>query len=70
MTFRCRMITCEVQSSLNAVGFLAELTGRLAGRGVPCNPVSGFWHDYLFVEEGREGEAVGVLGGGGGLVDG
>ena len=25
------------------------------------NPVSGFFHDHLFVPEGREGEAVGAL---------
>ena len=56
--FPCRMITCEVHSSLEAVGFIAELTAKLAAKGIGCNPVSGFYHDHLFVPVGREGEAV------------
>ncbi|CAD6591057.1 MAG: hypothetical protein ASARMPREDX12_004906 [Alectoria sarmentosa] len=60
-TFRCRMITCEVHSSLEAVGFLAVITGRLRDLGMGVNPVSGFFHDHLFVPEGREGEAMGAL---------
>lgn len=55
------MITCDVHSSLSAVGFLAAITGRLKDVGVAVNPVSGFFHDHLFVEEGREGEAMGAL---------
>lgn len=55
------MITCEVHSSLEAVGFLAVITARLRGLGMGVNPVSGFFHDHLFVPEGREGEAVGAL---------
>lgn len=57
------MITCEVHSSLSAVGFLAAITGKLRDVGVAVNPVSGFFHDHLFVEEGRVGEAMGALGG-------
>lgn len=55
------MITCEVHSSLEAVGFLAVITGRLRDLRMGVNPVSGFFHDHLFVPEGREGEAVGAL---------
>ena len=29
--------------------------------GMGVNPVSGFFHDHLFVPEGREGEAMGAL---------
>lgn len=55
------MITCEVHSSLDAVGFMPVLTGRLAQRGLGCNPVSGFFHDHLFVPVERGEEAVRVL---------
>ena len=55
------MITCEVHSSLEAVGFLAVVAKRLAEVGMGVNPVSGFFHDHLFVPEGREGEAVEAL---------
>lgn len=40
---------------------MAALTGVLAGKGVGVNVVSGFYHDYIFVGEGREGEAVAAL---------
>lgn len=55
------MITLDVQSSLEAVGFMAVVAGRLAERGMGVNPVSGYWHDHLFVPLGREEEAVMVL---------
>jgi hypothetical protein len=60
-TFPCRMITLNVHSSLEAVGFMAVVAGKLSGRGIGANPVSGFWHDHVFVPEGREGEAMTVL---------
>ena len=60
-TFPSRMITLNVQSSLDAVGFLAAITARLAAAGIPVNPVSGFHHDHLFVPEGRAEEAMAVL---------
>jgi hypothetical protein len=56
------MITLEVNSSLEAVGFLAAITGRLAEAGIPVNPVSGFHHDHLFMPEGRAEEAMAILG--------
>ncbi|KAI9900819.1 hypothetical protein N3K66_005081 [Trichothecium roseum] len=60
--FPCEMITLDVESSLEAVGFMAAVAARLAGEcGVGVNPVSGFWHDHLFVPEGKGGEALGVL---------
>ena len=60
-TFPNRMITLEVHSSLEAVGFLAAITARLAAAGIGVNPVSGYFHDHLFVPEGRAEEAVGIL---------
>jgi hypothetical protein len=59
--FRCRQITLNVHSSLDAVGFLALVTGRLARLGMGVNPVSGFYHDHLFVPEGKEGIALAEL---------
>lgn len=60
-SFPCKMITLDVQSSLEAVGFMAIIAGKLAKRGMGVNPVSGFWHDHLFVPLGREEEAVEAL---------
>lgn len=60
-TFRSRMITLEVHSSLDAVGFLAAITARLAEAGMGVNPVSAFYHDHLFVPEHRAAEAMQVL---------
>ncbi|SDC20008.1 ACT domain-containing protein [Ruegeria marina] len=59
--FPCRMITLEVHSSLAAVGFIARIATELARRGMGVNPVSGFYHDHLFVPDGREEEAMRVL---------
>lgn len=56
--FPSKMITLDVTSSLEAVGFMAVIATRLATLGMGVNPVSGFYHDHLFVPEGREGEAV------------
>lgn len=59
--FECRMITLNVHSSLEAVGFMAVVATRLAEKGMGVNPVSGWWHDHLFVPVGREVEAIEVL---------
>jgi uncharacterized protein len=60
-SFPSRMITLNVHSSLGAVGFIARVASRLAEKGIGANPVSGFFHDHLFVAEGREEEAVAAL---------
>lgn len=59
--FPSRMITLDVHSSLEAVGFLAVITNRLAEKGMGVNPISAFYHDHLFIPEGREEEALEVL---------
>jgi uncharacterized protein len=59
--FPSRMITLEIASSLNAIGFLAAITGRLAAAGIAVNPVSGFHHDHLFVPQSRADEAMAIL---------
>jgi hypothetical protein len=54
-------ITLRVHSSLLAVGLLAAVAARLAGAGIPCNPLTGFHHDHLLVPVERADEAVAVL---------
>ena len=60
-SFQCRMITLTVHSSLEAVGFLAAVTRRLADHGISVNAVSAFYHDHLFVPAERAEEAVKLL---------
>lgn len=59
--FPCRMITLTVHSSLEAVGFIATVANQLAKHGMGVNPVSGFFHDHLFIPDGREAEAMAIL---------
>jgi len=59
--FPCRRITLDVHSSLAAVGFIARIATELARQGMGVNPVSGFYHDHLFVPDGREDEALAIL---------
>jgi hypothetical protein len=59
--FPSRMITLEIASSLDAVGFLATITAALADAGIAVNPVSAFHHDHLFVPEERAGAAMVIL---------
>ncbi|PVA10442.1 ribonuclease H family protein [Pelagivirga sediminicola] len=60
--FPCRMITLNVHSALDAVGFLAKVTTRLAGLGMGVNPVAGFYHDHLFIPAERAEDAMTALG--------
>jgi len=59
--FPCRMITLNIHSSLEAVGFLARITTALAKHDMGVNPVSGYFHDHLFIPDGRELDAIAVL---------
>ncbi len=59
--FASRLITLTVHSSLDAVGFLAAITARLASAGIGVNAVSAFHHDHLFVPEDRADEALRLL---------
>lgn len=59
--FPCRMITLDVHSALDAVGFIARIATELARQGMGVNPVAGFYHDHLFIPEGREEDALEVL---------
>ena len=59
--FPCRMITLNVHSALEAVGFIAHIATKLAAGGMGVNPVAGFYHDHLFVPEDRAEDAMAVL---------
>ena len=59
--FPCRMVTLTVHSALDAVGFLAAITTRLAAAGIGVNAVSAFFHDHLFVPAERADETVEIL---------
>ena len=59
--FASRLITLTIHSSLEAVGFLAPITARLAEAGISVNAVSAFYHDHLFVPHDRADEALARL---------
>ena len=59
--FPCRMITLTVHSSLDAVGFLAVITERLAAAGISVNAISAYYHDHLFVPLEKAGQAMDIL---------
>lgn len=59
--FASRLITLTVHSALDAVGFLAAVTSRLAEAGISVNAVSAFYHDHLFVPADRADEAMAIL---------
>ncbi len=59
--FPSRMITLNIHSSLEAVGFMARIATELAKENMGVNPVAGFYHDHLFVPEDRAADAMAVL---------
>lgn len=59
--FSSRMITLNIHSSLDAVGFMARIATALGNEGMGVNPVAGFYHDHLFVPNGREQDALRIL---------
>jgi uncharacterized protein len=55
------LITLGVHSSLEAVGFLAKITGALAESHISVNVVSAYHHDHLFVPVGQKARAMEIL---------
>ena len=55
------MITLNVHSALDAVGFLAAVVSLLASAGISVNAVSAYHHDHLFVPVARADEAMRLL---------
>jgi uncharacterized protein len=59
--FTWALITLDVNSSLEAIGFLAAVTKKLADARIPVNAVSAFHHDHLFVPCDKQEKAVSLL---------
>ncbi|MCB0337525.1 MAG: ACT domain-containing protein [Bdellovibrionales bacterium] len=59
--YESKMISLMVHSSLDAVGFLAAITAKLATAGISVNPVSAFYHDHLFVPVDKADLAMSLL---------
>ena len=55
------MITLNVNSDLEAVGFLAKITEALAKNNISVNTVSAYYHDHLFVLENKSEKALDIL---------
>lgn len=55
------LITLNVNSDLEAVGFLAKITEALAKRGISVNVVSANYHDHLFIPSGQSEKAINIL---------
>jgi hypothetical protein len=55
------MITLQVHSSLEAVGFIAAISAKLAEAGISTNVVSAYYHDHLFVPHIKEDEVLAIL---------
>lgn len=56
-----RMVTLSVHSSLDAVGFMAAISTRLAAHGIGVNPVAAYFHDHLFIPSARAMDAMALL---------
>lgn len=59
--FVSRMITLTVHSSLEAIGFIAAITNKLASAGISVNPISAYYHDHLFVPFNKAEAAMRLL---------
>lgn len=57
--FKC--ITCEVHSSLDAVGMTAAMSTALGRAGISANVVAAYHHDHIFVQSDKAPRAVEVL---------
>ena len=58
---RWAQITLRIHSSLDAVGMMAAIATALAGRAIPCNAVSAYFHDHLFVPWAQREDALDAL---------
>ncbi|EIO3939303.1 TPA: ACT domain-containing protein [Vibrio vulnificus] len=55
------LITLTVHSSLEAVGLTAAFASKLASYGISANVIAGYYHDHIFVPQGKAHEAMSAL---------
>ena len=55
------LITLSIHFSLDAIGFLAAITNKLAKHNISVNPVSAYYHDHLFIPVARTEEVMMLL---------
>ena len=56
-----RGITLSIHSSLEAVGFTAAVTRKLADKGIPANVIAAHYHDHIFVPTDKAALALKLL---------
>ena len=54
-------ITLNVHSDLEAVGLIAAVATALAREQIPCNTVSAFYHDHIFVPKAQSERSLRIL---------
>jgi uncharacterized protein len=54
-------ITLTAYSDLDAVGFLAAISAKMAAAGISCNVISAVHHDHLFVPYEKRQRALEAL---------
>lgn len=54
-------ITLRIHSDLAAVGLTAAVAAALTAEGISANVVAGYFHDHVFVQAGRGGDAMAAL---------
>lgn len=56
-----RLITLQVNSSLDAVGLTAAFSSAIGQAGISANVVAAYHHDHIFVPADKADEAIRVL---------
>lgn len=59
--FKASWLTLRVWSSLASTGLTAAVSSALAGEGIACNTIAGYYHDHLMVPVDRAEDAMRVL---------
>lgn len=54
-------ISLTVHSALSAMGLTATVATALAREGISANVVAGYFHDHIFVQADRAGDAMTAL---------